>query len=502
MPATWTLKGHGAAGDTFLPVSVNLGNTTTDAVNFIPVGVASSENSHEATPSDNYGNTYTAGAYYPSIGAGTGVRLHACFSPVTGSGHTVSIDNSTHLYGGVVAQAWNVSGSPSNIAFDQQNGNYAFAAGGVQPGSITPTTNDQMVFAYASDAPGPLTISSPYTLNAEQDSYAVSALAYNLQTTAAATNPTFTPSGSDFSALAVIASFKVTAGGGTTYTKSQDDALALTDALIKSALRGRVQSDACAFADALIRTVVRNKLAADSLTLADNLFAATVRNRFASDNVTVTDGNLMQSFRTRYVADNVSVTDSVQRVVYYTRLLADGITLIDAYIKAITSSGTVYTSTLSDTITINDFLLRVMKFTRATSDAASMSDGNVTQAQRNRLAADSVTVTDESLRSTLRNRLASDALTASDALIRSATLLRTVFDTVTLTDETLRVRLNVRALADALGVSDALIATYVPDMTFAVRVQPILCQRVDTPLGQRVDILLGVTDPIVFGGYH
>ena len=130
-----------------------------------------------------------------------------------GSGHTILVPggNTPALFFAAFSGA---HASP----FDQQNGTSTPANPTVQPGSITPSEDNCLVITgggvYTSGGSGP-TVASPYTL---LDGLAGAggvtwggALAYNIQTTATATNPIWTSPNSD-SIIAVIASFKAAGG--------------------------------------------------------------------------------------------------------------------------------------------------------------------------------------------------------------------------------------------------------------------------------------------------
>lgn len=164
--------------------------------------------------SDSKGNTWT-GLTNLSAG-GIITRLWYVANPTVGSGHTFTSAGG-NLYQAMHTAAF--SGVLTVSPFDQENGSGA-AAATKQPGSITPSEdNELIVTGFGLDSPGggDATINGGFTI-AQQTQYTVAtaagcALAYLIQTSAAAANPTWTaPSSTNLNA--VIASFKATPGGG------------------------------------------------------------------------------------------------------------------------------------------------------------------------------------------------------------------------------------------------------------------------------------------------
>lgn len=158
-----------------------------------------------STPTDSKGNIWT-GLTGQGVG-GRAVRLYYCYNPTVGSGHTFT---STAAFSSIQVQAW--SGSAAS-PFDQENG----GVGVLQPGSITPTEDNELLVVGLSHSDGTVTqsINGGFTIppgndiaNSGNDG---GAMAYLVQTSAAAANPAWSPG---TNARTVIASFKAGAGGG------------------------------------------------------------------------------------------------------------------------------------------------------------------------------------------------------------------------------------------------------------------------------------------------
>jgi len=159
------------------------------------------------TVSDSKGNTgvaltNVAGASDPQI------KLFYVKNPIVGSGHTFTftgVDN----YSPFAVLAFSGTDTTSNV--DQENG--AGGSSPLAPGSITPTADNEVIVAAIGGHQSSVSIDSGFTLTingANAANYGV-ALAYKVQTTAAAVNPTFTASGTGTGMAATIASFKAAA---------------------------------------------------------------------------------------------------------------------------------------------------------------------------------------------------------------------------------------------------------------------------------------------------
>lgn len=165
--------------------------------------------------SDNQSNTYTN----KNDGSDVTVDLLYKESPTVSATHTFSVTTSPN-YSSLVAAAF--SGvKTSAAAFDQENSNRH--TGGtdqtIQPGSITPSENDELIITCLSwQSTATASIDSGFTIIAQTTfngsfHYPV-ALAYKVQTTAAAVNPTWTLSAANQFMYTRIASFKAAPAGG------------------------------------------------------------------------------------------------------------------------------------------------------------------------------------------------------------------------------------------------------------------------------------------------
>lgn len=189
--------------------NVTTATLDTTGADFLIIYVASYQVTTAPTISDSKGNTWTPLTAKTQSGLQRGQLYYTVPSSV-GSGHTFSANGSLS-YPSVCVQAFStVNATP----FDTETG--AVSAGSVsslQPGSITPTEDySLLVSGYAPYiGEGTVSIDSSFAIT---DALPIvpgfafgSFMAYKIQGTSTADNPTWTCTGSS-AAVAVMASFK------------------------------------------------------------------------------------------------------------------------------------------------------------------------------------------------------------------------------------------------------------------------------------------------------
>ena len=182
------------------------------------INVADGQGSTLGVISDNKGNTWTALTTY-NDGVLTRCKMYYCINPTVGSGHTFTYTSTTNSFASVTVLLLANTG-----AIDQTNGaSSAVLVSSLAPGSVTPGVNDEIVITGVNGgggtnpAPGTptgytLVLSNSAVLNARF----ASGMAYQIQTTATATNPSWT-FGTITRASTNIVTFRflpVTTGGG------------------------------------------------------------------------------------------------------------------------------------------------------------------------------------------------------------------------------------------------------------------------------------------------
>lgn len=145
--------------------------------------------------SDSKGNTWTALTDYQNASANSAVRIYYCSNPTVGASHTFS---TTSDFSGLCVLA--VSGArTASTPFDQEIGTTGGTSGATQgPGSITPSVDGCLVVTgiYQNAAGGTSpTIPSGYTSMGVWPTATAftGGAAYQIQTTATATDPQWTP---------------------------------------------------------------------------------------------------------------------------------------------------------------------------------------------------------------------------------------------------------------------------------------------------------------------
>ncbi len=162
----------------------------TTGMNLIVVAVGGY---HGATPtlSDSAGNSYST-APPADVGYDPMLRVFYKYAPTTSATHTFTLTG-TNLYGKIsVATFSGAATSP----LDQELSNYSASATSLATGSITPTQDNELVLALISNNQpfGSTPTVSGYTVGpwVTADGNANGAgIAYLIQTTATATNPTW-----------------------------------------------------------------------------------------------------------------------------------------------------------------------------------------------------------------------------------------------------------------------------------------------------------------------
>lgn len=197
--------------------STNNTSVTSDAIDttgydLIVIGITSTVNA-PGTPTDSKSNTWTA---LTRIDGSVDAQFWYCINPTVGSGHTFSTSTSGS-YPSIFVLA--ISGAAA-AGFDQQNGSTTTATT-IQPGSITPSEDNELIVTLCTndDVSNTLSINGGFTIAQQAVTVAFQAegggLAYLIQTTLAAANPTWSWGGSSEAVSTVIASFKAAGAAAT-----------------------------------------------------------------------------------------------------------------------------------------------------------------------------------------------------------------------------------------------------------------------------------------------
>lgn len=216
--------GHNLSYGAFFETEWDSDTLDTTGANLIVIAVSSEDDSDPVVTSNKSGTVQNGTRYYTFVSNSR--QFFYIANPGVGTGHVFHISN---VVVGIAWISW-WSGADTTAPFDQENGstNGADGQSTTQPGTVTPTTDGQLVLAMATAGPfgqydndfGAGTVSSPFTFldtkNGESFvNYPIGG-AYEIQTTATARNPTFTPPNTGYlsSAAATFKAAAAASGGG------------------------------------------------------------------------------------------------------------------------------------------------------------------------------------------------------------------------------------------------------------------------------------------------
>lgn len=202
-----------AASASGAPSTVTTSPIDTTGADFLFLLVACDAGANP-TVSDNKGNTWTALTSYVN-GANIRIRPYYCIPSSVGSGHTF-IATGSFVYASVLVEAF--SGVKQTSPLDVENGASGFAST-LQPGSVTPSENNELLISCLgiNSSGTPISINSSFNktdeLNFVGGTNYGGALAYKIQTTASAENPTWTRTNTNGMAASIHAFKAATASG-------------------------------------------------------------------------------------------------------------------------------------------------------------------------------------------------------------------------------------------------------------------------------------------------
>jgi hypothetical protein len=220
----YTFLNHAEASSAGDNSRVDITDVDTSGANLIVAHVADFASSAATTFSDSLGNTWNVLTEQTQAG-GTRSRIIYSVPSSVGSGHDFAAVGAGSNYPSMEV-LWFSGGHATPFAGGNgvENGAASGGASTLQPGSITPPFDDELVFAGCGfGASATITINLGFSTVYQQDfaggAAFGSAAAYLIQTTAAAVNPTFTASSGTPLQTAAIASFRAgaaAAGGAST----------------------------------------------------------------------------------------------------------------------------------------------------------------------------------------------------------------------------------------------------------------------------------------------
>jgi hypothetical protein len=212
--------------------TLTTGSIDTSGCTLLILGLTSFVTAASTAPTDSKSNVWQLVANRDPGGAGAArVEIWVCYRPIVGSGHTFS-HNVTNSYPAITVYGYDIDFVP--LIPDQANSNTNASTTTLATGSVTPTLNNELLITVATiNNVGWSSIDGGFTINGNivgiTGQRFTHAMAYLVQTTATAANPTWTAAGSG-EATAVIMTLRSPVG---TYYEEQiaddDDDAVQTD---------------------------------------------------------------------------------------------------------------------------------------------------------------------------------------------------------------------------------------------------------------------------------
>lgn len=359
----------------------------TTGANLIVLAVSSYAATSEPTISDSKSNTWSQ-LTIRSAGD-TRFRLFYCAGPTVGSGHTFTVSPSAgNPYQSFCVGAF--SGAAASTPFDQQNG--ATATGtSLATGSVTPSEDNELVIAGLNFAAvNTISVNGGFTIS-DQINYSASvrfgsAMAYLIQTSLAAANPSFSWSTST-AAAAGIATFKAAAGGGSTYTFSASDNIGVADTFSRTVDTYRALSESIGVTDTFDRQADAFRTVTDAVGIADSADRLAEYFRSLSDDLGVSDSVDRQADANRIFSDDIGISELFDRLADAFRSISDAFGIADTFERAVAIE-----LAIADAIGLADSVSRQVDYLRGFTDDLGLSDDFQRQVDYYRIITDAIGV--------------------------------------------------------------------------------------------------------------
>lgn len=505
------------------------------------------DNGPTYTPSDNGGHTWTAIGSAVTDSAGSVCRAYYCANITGSASHTFTTTTNSNASQGV----WMVEvlGAATSGALDTYSSaddtSSPFTAGS----GFTNAQADEMLVSFiGSDTTSTFnpSESTGFTRADARNGSATlwgGASYYKVLSAVAANNPSYTASGTSAGVVFLVGIKGAAGGGGTTYTETSDDGIAVTEGTQRFLLRGRGVAEVLAMSDAASRFMLRTAQTSEGIALGDTTTDSAMRNRFVSDTadltdggvyfrvhgrvgsdaVTVADGAVQSAIRNRWTDDGFSATDQVLSSLLRQRYASDIVTVIDSLVYSILGT-VIYFKTVTENFSLTDELvygvdrrrwmddgfdpgdgsIKHLRLMRASSDDVTLIDAIISAIIGSgtiftSVSSDSVRLVDDLLHTAERNRISADALSFTDATIATVQRLRMLAEDITFSDGALTFRILGRRLDELLQIEDGYLSTFYPAVMFDVHVA--LGRDRGAMLGGYTPFRVGGRSIIVLGGY-
>jgi hypothetical protein len=240
------------------------------------------------------------------------------------------------------------------------------------------------------------------------------------------------------------------------YGRTLSDTASITDSLATATQYERDLSDTASTTDGAILSSEYGRSGSDSCSVTDSSSIGLELGRSDSDTVGVTDGSSTAFVYERDLTDSSSITDSLLAATQYERDLADSVSITDSIDASVVTPSEIDVS-VSDAVTVGDLLLTATQYERDLADSVLVTELLVAQTQYERDQVDALSLVDATALGVEAGRAANDTLSTSDdcevSLVTSEIDV-VVGDACDLTDQLATEAQYIRALLDALVLGD------------------------------------------------
>ena len=460
-----TSKGHSNSSSSLATTGV----TTQASGSIFVVAVIWGATATFTSITDSKSNTYTqigTEISNGSTGANYRARLYYKENGTGGSSHTATINLSTAEV--VTILFAEITGALTSSALDQSDGRRDTSSPFTLAAGLSTAQADELLLSFLGGVSGsnPATHaesglgSSTVQSGAEEtdgSQFWTGAIATAVKSSTGTFNPSWTESGNTTDSAVFLATFKASAAGGSTTTKTMSDTVSVNDEALDRTQSVRQMSDTVVVADNVVQWRRLPRVMDDAITLVDSvvktliLAGSTVYTKVMTDTIAATDSLVQWLRRVRGPIDTTTITDgdTYRTAIIFAdesidmsdgfvtwrrlkRVMSENLDIIDGFSKTISGAGIVYAKVMSDVVTLVD---------------------NAGQ------------------RWTLRSSRLTDAVGLSDAVLDAVMRIRQLNETVEFSDGTVKIGRYVRVAQDQLDIPDYMVKALVFDQLYTVNVK-------------------------------
>jgi hypothetical protein len=238
----------------------------------------------------------------------------------------------------------------------------------------------------------------------------------------------------------------------TSYNKSLNDAVALSDSQTKQMSGVKSLGDTVSISDSQTKRQVAKALT-DSISASENANKQVSDQKSLADTVSINESLTKQFIGVKVISDSISSTDSVSK--QSTKSLADSVASSDS-----SSRNPAYTKSLADTVSTTDIASKSIARTKSISDTVTTTDSPVSKKPvYTKTVLDTVSLLDSTTKRIVGSVVLTDTVTPTESFGASSTIgslfTRTVLDAVSVADSFDKRFAGVKILTDTTITSDS-----------------------------------------------